>query len=198
MSAVPKKMLWLLAALMWQVASADSLAEKLNRAALARTKAHVIYDGRYIRIPYPNGDVPANIGVCTDVVVRAYRQLGIDLQRRVHEDMQRHFSRYPSKRLWGMKRTDSNIDHRRVPNLRVFFQRKGKSLAVTKNPKDYRAGDLVTWRLPNHRPHIGIVTDQIADSGNPKIVHNIGWGPKLEDMLFDYEITGHYRYGKTK
>lgn len=173
---------------------AQELANKLSDAALERTKHTVIYNGSYVKIPYPNGDVPANMGVCTDVVVRAYRQLGIDLQQKVHEDMKRNFSRYPSKRLWGLKSTDTNIDHRRVANLRVFFKRHGKSLPVSDNVKDYRPGDLVTWMLPGNLPHIGIVTDKVSASGIPKIVHNIGLGPKLENMLFDYRITGHYRY----
>lgn len=177
---------------------AGSLSDKLSTAALERTKHTVIYNGKYVKIPYPNGDVPANIGVCTDVVTRAYRQLGIDLQERVHEDMKRHFSRYPSKRIWGLKRPDTNIDHRRVPNLRAFFKRHGKSFAISNNANNYRPGDLVTWTLPGNLPHIGIVTDKIAASGNPKIVHNIGLGPRLEDMLFDYPITGHYRYLPTK
>ncbi len=169
-------------------------AQQLNKAALSRTQHQVTYDGRYVKIAYPNGDVPKNIGVCTDVVIRSYRKLGIDLQQLVHEDMRRNFARYPSKRLWGLTRPDSNIDHRRVPNLRVFFKRHGTSLAVTKNAKNYLAGDLVTWKLPGNLPHIGIVTDKIAASGRPKIVHNIGRGPKLEDVLFAYPITGHYRY----
>lgn len=173
---------------------AQELANKLSDAALERTKHTVIYNGSYVKIPYPNGDVPANMGVCTDVVVRAYRQLGIDLQQKVHEDMKRNFSQYPSKRLWGLKSTDTNIDHRRVANLRVFFKRHGKSLPVSDNAKDYRPGDLVTWMLPGNLPHIGIVTDKVSASGIPKIVHNIGLGPKLENMLFDYRITGHYRY----
>lgn len=178
----------------YMCAQAQTPAEKLNAAALLRTQSQVRYDGRYVKIAYPNGDVPANIGVCTDVVVRAYRKLGIDLQQLVHEDMKHHFSRYPSKRIWGLTRPDTNIDHRRVPNLRAFFKRNGKSLPVTKQAKNYLAGDLVTWTLPNNLPHIGIVTNKIAASGAPKIVHNIGQGPKLEDILFAYPITGHYRY----
>ncbi len=180
------------------VANADSVnrnfASKLNQAALERTQSLVIYNGKYIKIPYPNGDVPKNIGVCTDVVIRSYRKLGIDLQQLVHEDMKRHFSAYPSKRLWGLKYPDSNIDHRRVPNLQAFFKRKGKTLPITHNGNDYKVGDLVTYMLSGNLPHIAIVTDKIGKSGNPKIVHNIGLGPKLDDSLFDYTITGHYRY----
>ncbi len=166
----------------------------LVAAALERTRHQVTYDGRYMTIGYPNGDVPDNIGVCTDVVIRSYRALGTDLQQLVHEDMRANYSSYPSKRIWGLSGTDRNIDHRRVPNLQTFFQRHGQQLAVTEDPGDYAAGDLVTWRVNGSLPHIGIVTDRIAASGNPMIVHNIGAGPQLEDMLFAYPITGHYRY----
>lgn len=170
-------------------------AAKLVAAAKARTLHAVRYDGHYIRIPYPNGDVPKTIGVCSDLVVRAYRRVGIDLQKRVHEDMLAHFSRYPSKRIWGLTHPDSNIDHRRVPNLRVFFSRFGRSLGVSRDASDYRPGDLVTWMLPGNLPHIGIVSDRMsADGARPLIIHNIGEGPKIEDMLFDFPITGHYRY----
>lgn len=174
---------------------ARASAHDLVLAAVERTHSHVRYDGRYFVIPYPDGDVPGHLGVCTDVVIRAYRKLGIDLQQRVHRDMQSNFAAYPSKRLWGLRRPDPNIDHRRVPNLRVFFSRNGESLPISRNPRDYRPGDLVTWMLPGNLPHIGIVTDSLAPaSGNPLIVHNIGAGPRVEDSLFDYEITGHYRY----
>ena len=165
----------------------------LSQAALERTTHTVRYDGRYQSITYPNGDVPDKTGVCTDVVIRSYRSLGIDLQTRVHEDMKAHFKSYPKN--WGLKHTDTNIDHRRVPNLQVFFTRNGRSLKVTSNPGDYQPGDLVTWLLDNNLPHIGIVVDRrSADGKRPLIVHNIGAGPKLEDRLFDFKITGHYRY----
>ncbi|NOQ36494.1 MAG: DUF1287 domain-containing protein [Methylococcaceae bacterium] len=168
-------------------------SKKLVVAALERTTHEVRYDGSYLRLDYPNGDVPDNIGVCTDVVVRVYRKLGIDLQKDVHEDMRGHFSVYPKK--WGLKRTDKNIDHRRVPNLQTLFKRKGLALKVTDNAADYVAGDLVTWTVPPNLPHIGIVTDKrSADGQRPLIVHNIGAGTTLEDMLFSYPITGHYRY----
>ncbi|MEM9102185.1 MAG: DUF1287 domain-containing protein [Pseudomonadota bacterium] len=168
---------------------------RLVAAAIERTKHSVKYDGAYISISYPNGDVPANIGVCTDVVIRSYRKLGIDLQVLVHEDMSENFNSYPSKRVWGLNKTDKNIDHRRVLNLEVFFARHGKKLPITYEPKDYAPGDLVTWLLGPNLPHIGIVSDKISKrSGNPLIVHNIGAGPVLEDMLFDYKITGHFRY----
>jgi hypothetical protein len=164
-------------------------------AALERTQHAVSYNGAYFSIPYPNGDVPAHLGVCTDVIVRSYRAIGADLQQLVHEDMVKHFNLYPSARLWGLKSTDKNIDHRRVPNLQTYFARHGVTLAVSSQPQDYAAGDLVTWMLPGNLPHIGIVTDKkSATTGNPLIVHNIGAGPKLDDGLFDYPITGHYRF----
>lgn len=173
----------------------QTLAARLVEAAIDRTNHHVRYDGRYLVIDYPNGDVPADIGVCTDVIIRAYRKLGIDLQQRVHEDIRISFDAYPSRRIWGMTSADRNIDHRRVPNLQTFFSRHGTVLPVTRQADSYRPGDLVTWMLPGNLPHIGIVTDRInPESGNPLIVHNIGAGPKLEDMLFSYPITGHYRY----
>lgn len=174
---------------------AQSASEQLVEAALERTQFEVRYDGRYMAIDYPNGDVPAEMGVCTDVVIRSYRKLGIDLQQAVHEDMRDNFELYPSKRIWGLNSTDKNIDHRRVPNLQTFFSRHGKSLNISDDPHHYKPGDMVSWMLPGNLPHIGIVTDQkSAKTGNPLIVHNIGAGPKLEDMLFDYDITGHYRY----
>jgi uncharacterized protein YijF (DUF1287 family) len=172
---------------------AESFALRLVRAGVAQTSQRVTYDGSYRRIPYPGGDVPADIGVCTDVVIRAYRAVGIDLQEKVHRDMRAAFSSYP--RLWGLRSPDSNIDHRRVPNLQTFFRRRRADLPVTRDPADYRPGDLVTWMLPGNLPHIGIVTAGRSDDGTrPLIVHNIGAGPQVEDMLFRYPITGHYRY----
>ncbi len=174
---------------------ASDFEENLVKAALERTKHWVVYNGAYRSISYPNGDVHANIGVCTDVIIRSYRALGTDLQQLVHEDMLVNFEQYPSNRIWGLKKPDSNIDHRRVPNLQAYFKRHGKVLSITTNPKDYKPGDLVTWVLSGNLPHIGIVTDQINDkTGNPFIVHNIGFGPQKEDMLFDYKITGHYQF----
>jgi uncharacterized protein YijF (DUF1287 family) len=162
-------------------------------AAIAQTKHQVTYDGSYRRIPYPNGDVPAHIGVCTDVIIRAYRAIGIDLQQRVHEDMRAAFSTYP--KVWGLTRPDSNIDHRRVPNLQTYFRRHRAALAVTREAQKFKAGDMVTWMLPGNLPHIGIVTNQHTPDGKrPLIVHNIGQGPRVEDMLFTYPITGHYRF----
>jgi hypothetical protein len=176
-------------------ANADEFSDRLVEAALERTQHRVVYDGAYVAIAYPNGDVPARQGVCTDVIIRSYRALDIDLQQAVHEDMTGNFTAYPSKRIWGLSRPDTNIDHRRVPNLQIFFSRKGLSLPVSANSDDYQPGDLVTWLLPGNLPHIGIVTNQRSRDGlRPLIVHNIGGGPKLEDMLFDYPITGHFRY----
>ncbi len=176
-------------------AQTQPLEDAFIAAALERTKYHVTYDGSYFSISYPGGDVPAHIGVCTDVVIRSYRKVGIDLQKLVHEDMKKNFRLYPSNRIWGLTRPDPNIDHRRVPNLQVFFERYGTRLFVSNRPEDYRPGDIVTWMLPGNRPHIGIVAaSQKTSSNGPLIVHNIGLGPRLEDMLFEYKITGHYRY----
>ena len=168
-------------------------SKKLSQAAIERTQHTVRYDGRYRKISYPNGDVPDNSGVCTDVVIRSYRKLGIDLQKDIHEDMKDHFGKYP--KLWGLSKPDPNIDHRRVPNIQTLFKRKGILLPMTKNPSDYVAGDIVTWMLPGNLPHIGIVIDSRSeDNRKPLIVHNIGSGVVAEDILFDYQITGHYRY----
>jgi uncharacterized protein YijF (DUF1287 family) len=175
--------------------SSSSFADDLVNAANDRTTQNVRYDGAYHRIAYPNGDVPDNIGVCTDVIIRSYRALGIDLQKLVHEDMRDNFSAYPSTRIWGLIKPDSNIDHRRVPNLQTFFKRHGTMLPITNNADTYKAGDIVTWMLPGNLPHIGIVVDTYAvDNKTPLIVHNIGAGPQREDVLFRYKITGHYRY----
>lgn len=171
----------------------DAFVARLVAAAVAQTGHQVSYDGSYRRIGYPGGDVPATIGVCTDVVVRAYRGAGVDLQQRVHEDMTRAFGAYP--RLWGLSRPDANIDHRRVPNLQVYLRRRSAEVGVSRNPGDYVAGDLVTWMLPGNLPHIGLVTDaRTPDGQRSLIVHNIGNGPVVEDMLFRFPITGHYRY----
>ncbi len=174
--------------------SADTAARQLIAAAIERTRHRVAYDGAYRKLGYPGGDVPDDVGVCTDLVIRAYRSgLGIDLQKEVHEDMVRTFATYP--RIWRLHKPDRNIDHRRVPNLETFFRRHGESLPVTRNPGDYAPGHLVTWRLPGNLPHIGVVTDRrSADGRRPLIAHNIGRGPQLEDVLFDYQISGHFRF----
>ncbi len=167
--------------------------QRLVAAALERTNFVVRYDGSYVRLKYPGGDVPAGTGVCTDEIVRIYRRLEIDLQKEVHEDMRRNFAVYP--RHWGLRRPDANIDHRRVPNLMTFFGRKGKRMAVSLRPEDYAPGDLVTWDLGGGVPHIGMVVDRrSADDRRYLIVHNVGEGPKMEDVLFRWKITGHYQF----
>jgi len=167
----------------------------ITASLLERTTHDVTYDGSYLAIGYPNGDVPENIGVCTDVIIRAYRGIGVDLQKLVHEDMRASFSEYPSNRIWGLNSTDKNIDHRRVPNLQTFLKRHGQELVVTRDKADYAVGDIVTWMVNGNLPHIGMVVDKVSFfTGNPLVVHNIGRGPKLEDMIFNFKITGHYRY----
>ena len=172
----------------------DDFTRHLVVAAIERTHHSVRYVSEYVRIPYPGGDVPADTGVCTDEIIRSYRALGVDLQREVHEDMLQNFSAYPNQRRWRLAHPDSNIDHRRVPNLMVFFGRKGETLPITNQAKDYSPGDLVTWDLGGNVPHIGIVVDQKARSGRYMMVHNVGLGPQMEDVLFNWKITGHYRY----
>ena len=167
----------------------------LVHAAHERTKQRVRYDGRYIPLSFPWGDVPNNIGVCSDVVIRAYRALGVDLQALVNDDISKNFFAYPSFSYWNLLKPDPSIDHRRVLNLQVFFARAGQSLPMTMNPMDYRPGDLVTWMVGSSQPHIGIVTDVLAENGvTPLIVHNIGAGPVYEDILFNFPMTGHFRY----
>ncbi len=165
---------------------------RLLQSAYARVGKTVSYDPAYTSIAFPGGDVPLDRGVCTDVIVRAYRGIGVDLQFLVNKDMHAAFSAYP--KLWGLSRPDANIDHRRVQNLAVFFKRHGKELPVSSEARDYKPGDIVTWRLPDGRPHIGLVSDRQA-GGMPLIVHNIGAGAEVEDTLFAFTISGHYRYG---
>jgi len=176
-------------------ASERAFLLRLADAALQRTRPptpQVIYDPAYVQLAYPGGDVPADRGVCADVVMRSYRALGIDLQRLVHEDMAAHFALYP--KLWNLAHPDPNIDHRRVPNLRVFLARHGVSLAPSRDPADFLPGDLVTLLVPPALPHIAIVSERKRADGVPLVVHNIGAGEVLEDALFSYEMTGHYRY----
>ncbi|HET9838391.1 MAG TPA: DUF1287 domain-containing protein [Candidatus Angelobacter sp.] len=174
-------------------ASRRDFLHKFVAAAIERTHHSVRYDPAYVRIAYPGGDVPPETGVCTDEVIRAFRAVGVDLQKDVHEDMVAHFSAYPTK--WRRASPDPNIDHRRVPNLMVFFSRKGEALPITNRAEDYAPGDLITWDLGRGLTHIGIVVDQKGFfSRRYMIVHNIGAGPKMEDVLFDWTITGHYRY----
>ncbi len=170
--------------------------QALNDAALERLQHKVTYNGAYFRIAYPMGDVPAEYGVCTDEVIRSYRQLGIDLQQLVHEDMRANFSRYPAKRIWNQESTDRNIDHRRVPNLETFFRRHGQTLPISREGRDYQPGEIITWILPGNLPHIGIVVDRYSHDGErPLILHNIGRGPELDDVLFRYTMTGRFTYG---
>lgn len=170
---------------------------KLSEAAIGIMNNKIVYDPKYYKIPYPNGDVAADRGVCTDVVIRAYRKLDIDLQKEVHQDMKANFSKYPSRKKWGLNSTDTNIDHRRVPNLQVFLSRKSTSIPVTNKADDYLAGDIITWKLSNGLDHIGIVVSRKSRDGKRhQVVHNIGRGQVMEDILFSWTITGHYRYKK--
>ena len=174
---------------------ADEFATRLVDAAMDRLSHNVIYDGSYRRIVYPNGDVPDHLGVCTDLVVRAYRAVGIDLQQAVHEDMKANFPAYP--KIWGHSGPDANIDHRRVPNLMTFFSRFGHEKLISTHAADYKPGDLVTWDLGSGLRHIGIVIDQLSrDSLRPLIVHNIGAGQEISDCLFNFKIIGHYSFGQ--
>jgi len=176
-------------------ANHQQFVQRLVAAAIDRTHHIVRYDPAYVRIPYPNGDVPPDTGVCTDEIIRAYRAVGIDLQKEVHEDMVRNFSAYPNQRRWLLAHTDTNIDHRRVPNLMTFFARQGDPLTTSMQKEDYVPGDLVTWDLGGNVPHIGMVVDRkSARTGRYLVVHNIGRGPQMEDALFNWKITGHYRY----
>lgn len=172
----------------------ESFATRLSKAAIDLTKDKVKYDPSYFSISYPGGDIPSDKGVCTDVVIRAYRKLNIDLQKEVHEDMKKNFNKYP--KIWGLKRPDTNIDHRRVPNLMTFFSRKGTVKTKSDKPEDYIPGDIVTWDLNNKGlTHIGIVVNHKSSDGKRYlIVHNIGSGQVTEDCLFSWKITGHYSY----
>lgn len=173
----------------------EDFYKKLSGAAIEIIDFRIKYVPDYVRIPYPGGDVPAGTGVCTDVVIRAYRKLGIDLQKEVHEDMKANFSLYPKS--WGLKTPDTNIDHRRVPNLMKFFSRHGKVLPISDKNEDYSPGDIVCWQLSGGQTHIGVVVDRkTLFAGRYKVVHNIGYGQVLEDCLFSYKIIGHYKYKK--
>ena len=170
-------------------------SNKLSEAAILLTKQDVTYDPSYFTIKYPNGDVPINKGVCIDVIIRAYRKLGIDLQQSVHEDMKVHFEKYP--KTWGLKKTDTNIDHRRVPNLMVFFTRYGTEKSISSKPEDYLPGDIVCWNLHGSVTHIGLVVNKKSTDGKRYlVVHNIGAGQVLADCLFEFKIIGHYTYEK--
>lgn len=173
---------------------AEPWAAKLIAAAESQIGVTLTYDPAYISLRFPNGDLPRNRGVCTDVVIRAYRDaFGFDLQQEVNRDMKAHFAAYPT--IWGLSRPDRNIDHRRVPNLQAFFKRQGAALAVSGNPEDYQPGDIVSQILPGNLSHIAIVTHRRSpDGARPMVVHNIGAGTRLEDRLFEFEITGRYRF----
>jgi uncharacterized protein YijF (DUF1287 family) len=173
----------------------DESVKKVVASGYVQTQTTTLYDPAYVSLAYPGGDVPPERGVCTDVVVRAFRAAGVDLQRLVHEDRAQHFAAYP--KTWGLRKPDSNIDHRRVPNLMVFFSRHGKTLPLSKEAADYLPGDVVSWTLPgNNLAHISLVSDRFspADPARRMIVHNIGGGAQVEDVLFAFTITGHYRY----
>lgn len=172
----------------------SSFYDQLADSAITLTKQRVKYDPAYFQISYPNGDIPFDKGVCTDVVIRAYRKLGIDLQKEVHEDMKANFGVYPKN--WGLSKPDKNIDHRRVPNLMKFFSRHGIVEQISQNPNDYYPGDLVCWDLGGGISHIGIVSKRTSDGKRYLIIHNIGAGQVLEDCLFKFKIIGHYRYEK--
>lgn len=173
--------------------SQSDFYSRLADSTLTLTRQKVTYDPAYFSISYPNGDVPSDKGVCTDVIIRAYRKMGIDLQKEVHEDMKKNFSLYPKK--WGLTKTDRNIDHRRVPNLMKFFSHHGTELSKSKDAADYKPGDIVCWELDGGLTHIGIVSKKRSGDGKRYlIVHNIGSGQVLEDCLFSFKIIGHYRY----
>ncbi|MEO0400270.1 MAG: DUF1287 domain-containing protein [Pseudomonadota bacterium] len=177
----------------------EILGERIAAAALARTAVAVTYDPAYQSLSYPNGDVAADRGVCTDLVIRSLRAVGVDLQRRVHEDMRAAFDAYP--KLWGASGPDRNIDHRRVPNLETYLTRTGARLPASDDPRDYQPGDIIAWNLRGRAgvlPHIGVVTDEKGPSGWPKVVHNIGRGPQHEDVLLLWPITGRYRLTSVK
>jgi uncharacterized protein YijF (DUF1287 family) len=175
--------------------SPQDFLDKLVAAAIERTHHSVKYVSTYVHLDYPGGDVPADTGVCSDEIIRAYRAVGVDLQKEVHEDMVKNWLDYPPKAKWHQVHPDPSIDHRRVPNLMVFFSRKGESLPISSRAEDYSPGDIVTWDLGGDVPHIGMVVNvKSAESGRLLIVHNIGQGPKMEDVLFSWKITGHYRY----
>lgn len=166
---------------------------QLADSAFTLTKQRVSYDPSYFQLTYPNGDVPADKGVCTDVVIRAYRKLGIDLQKEVHEDMQKRFNVYPQN--WGLSHPDKNIDHRRVPNLMTYFGTYGIKKVITENAEDYTPGDIVCWNLGGAITHIGIVSNiKVPGSERYYIIHNIGSGQVLDDCLFRFKIIGHYSY----
>jgi len=178
---------------LWAQNANNHKVNMIIASALEQTKQTFYYDPSYRRIHYPGGDVPLDRGVCTDVLIRAFRKTGVDLQVLIHEDMTKSFDAYPKK--WGLNRPDTNIDHRRVLNLITFFERKGKAAPLSRESRNFLSGDIVAWRLPNGSPHIGIISNiQVMGKDRYLVVHNIGFGTKLEDILFEYKMIGHYRY----
>jgi len=187
-------LIMLLVALFVDRADCDPAVNFVEAARLQIGKT-VLYDSRYRLLDYPNGDLPVDRGVCTDVIIRAMRDaFNLDLQKLVHEDMKMNFSEYPHQ--WGLESPDKNIDHRRVPNLQTFFKRRGWSLNISDDPEGYRPGDIVTCIVPPHRPHIMIVSNKKGSDGIPFVIHNIGAGVQEEDRLFEFELTGHYRISR--
>ena len=177
----------------WADSGADAGLEAIVSSARERTLAEVRYDPKYVRLSYPGGDVPADTGVCTDVVIRTFRNaFAFDFQKAVHEDMKANFSAYPKS--WGLSKPDKNIDHRRVPNLETFLRRQGAAVPITSNSEDYLPGDIVSWRLGGRIAHIGIVSDKKMSDGTPLVIHNIGQGPTEENILWIPEMTGHFRF----
>lgn len=190
-----KRTLLILLSLLFNIVWSQTVIEEVDlvESALELTKQRVTYDPSYFSIDYPNGDVPSDKGVCTDVIIRAYRKIGVDLQQLVHEDMKANFNVYP--KIWGLGTMDKNIDHRRVPNLMTFFKRRGAEKPISTNAEDYLPGDIVCWNLRGAITHIGIVINKkSSDNKRNLIVHNIGSGQVMEDMLFDFKIIGHYRF----
>lgn len=173
-------------------ASSPQLKQFID-GAVEQSKVTTGYDPSYVKIDYPNGDLPSDTGVCSDVVVRAFRKAGIDLQKEVHEDMKLAWAEYPRK--WGARGTDTNIDHRRVLNLTTYFDRQNKTLPISNNRTDYLPGDVVAWELSDGVEHIGILTNLWSEPDKHcLVVHNIGAGARVEDVLFAWKIIGHYRY----
>lgn len=171
----------------------NNLLDSLSKAAIELTKTKVTFDPSYFVIDYPNGDIPEHLGVNADVIIRAYRKIGIDLQKEVHEDITQSFDQYPNE-IWGNTEPDTNIDHRRVPNLQAFFSRKGEVLPIDQDNNSYKGGDIVIWKLPDGTNHIGIVTNEKSQYGTPLVVHNSTSGQRLQNVLFHFKIIGHYRY----
>ena len=189
-----KNYILIISILLSTIITGQTFSDELSDAGILISKDYVVYDGSYRRIDYPNGDVPPHIGVCTDVIIRAYRKVGIDLQKELHEDIVKNLSKYRR-----VDKPDPNIDHRRVPNLATFFKRHGKVLPITDNPDDYKPGDIIWWNLANNGSlnHIGMVVDKKSyDNKRYLVVHNIGGGQNIDDFLFGAKIIGHYSYNK--